>query len=119
MVHRLTGATPADRAGLEDQKVASKQRILVSFGSSIPQPHCPGTPPHKFHLQGESSVYRRENLFLKALIVLAIIGAISARREIRQLFQIMAVYTRTVSADNQGQALLLLALRHQTDGCKQ
>jgi hypothetical protein len=30
----------------------------------------------KFHLQGKCSVYRRENLFLKALIVLAIIGAI-------------------------------------------
>lgn len=59
----------------------------------FPNPQCPCFPPLKFHLQGQASVYRRENLFLKALIVLAIIGAISVKREIREWFQMCAVQT--------------------------
>lgn len=73
---RLTGATPANRAGFGDQSFhrAKDSRLLWKFHSPTPTVFVFLTP--KFHLQGKSSVYRRENLFLKALIVLAIIGAI-------------------------------------------
>lgn len=85
--HRVTDATPADCAGLGDQRChKAGSGLLWKFHSPTPTVLVFLTP--KFHLQGKSSVYRRENLFLKALIVLAIMGAISVEREIRPLFQI-------------------------------
>lgn len=58
------------------------QKFLQSRSCCSPQkvpfhnPHCPCISPPEFHLQGKASIYRWENLFLKSLIVLAIIGAI-------------------------------------------
>lgn len=48
----------------------------VSFGDPLPRSLCPCSPAPKVHPKAESSAYRRENLFLNALIVLAIMGAI-------------------------------------------
>lgn len=62
-------------------------RLMHSFSES-PRWISANFLTPKLHLQGKSSVYRRENLFLKALIVFAIIGAISVKREMRPLFQI-------------------------------
>ena len=86
--HRFTDVTPENCAGLGDQSFhrAKDSGLLWKFHSPAPTVLIFLTP--KFHLQGKSSVYRRENLFLKALIVLAIMGAISVKRKIRPLFQI-------------------------------
>ena len=112
-----TGTTPADCAGLGDQKPPRSERSWSPLEVPFPNPHCPRIPLRKFHFQGKSSVYRRENLFLKALIVLAIIGAISVKREIRQLFQIHGSVDTSGLQSNK--ALLLLALHSQTNGYKQ
>lgn len=76
--HRFTGAAPAN-CRIRGPEIPQSQDsgLLWRFQSPTPTVlvfHIP-----KFHLQGEASVYRRENLFLKALIVLAIIGAISVK----------------------------------------
>lgn len=60
-------------------KSSTKPPILVSCGSTIPHPHCPYSPPSKFHPRGKSLVHHWENLILKSLIVLAIIGAICSQ----------------------------------------
>lgn len=62
----------------------------------------------KFHLQGKSSAYRRENLFLKALIVLAIMGAISVEREIRPLFRMWQLRPSPPVVYNQSRSPALL-----------
>lgn len=55
---------------------------------------------------------------MKALIVLAIIGAISVKRETRQLFQIHGSLDTRQQWFRQTQGLLLLALRSQMNRCK-
>lgn len=82
-----------------ETKASTEQKIWAAFGSSIPQPPLSLSSSPQIPSPGKSSVYRRENLFLKALIVLAIIGAISVKREIRLLFQIRS------SSDIQNSAL--------------
>lgn len=117
--HGLTGATPANCAGLRDRSFheAKDSGLLCKFHSPAPTVLIFITP--KFHLQGKSSVYRRENLFLKALIVLAIIGAISVKRKIRPLFQIRGtLHTYHQCFTIKAKVSSLLVLHHQTNGCK-
>ena len=62
--------------GVRVQKFLQSKSCWSPLKVAFHNPHCPCISHPEFHLQGKASVYRRENLFLKSLIVLAIMGAI-------------------------------------------
>lgn len=62
--------------GVRVQKFPQSKTFWSPLEVPFPNTHCPCIPPLEFQLQGKASIYRRENLFLKSLIVLAIMGVI-------------------------------------------
>lgn len=62
--------------GVWVQKFLQSKSCWSPLKVAFHNPRCPCISHPEFHLQGKASIYRRENLFLKSLIVLAIMGAI-------------------------------------------